>query len=126
MDASAPVGDPEDARPSRRFDWVSLLMALLTVLIVGWAAWLRFAPPSSIEPPAVGSVLPPLRLLDLQSAEPLVLMGLKGKIVWIIFCSPGSETGRKVLPQLEKVWRRLRPHGRFSMVAAAADRAQSE
>jgi hypothetical protein len=126
MDASAPLGEPEDGRPSWHFDWLSLMMALVTVLIVGGAAWLRFAPPSSIEPPAVGSVLPPLRLLDLKSSEPLVLLGLKGKIVWLVFWSPGSQTGRKVLPQLEKAWRRLRPHGRFSMVAAAVDSPQSE
>src|SRR5689334_360798 len=65
MVASAPLGEPADGRQSRRIDWVSLLMALGIVMIVGGAAWLRFAPPSSIEPPAVGSVLPPLRLLDL-------------------------------------------------------------
>jgi hypothetical protein len=126
MDVKAPLDEPEDGRPSRGFDWLSLLMALVTVLVVGWAAWLRFASHSAIETPAVGSVLPPLRLLDLQSSEPLVLLGLKGKIVWVVFWSPGSETGRKVLPQLEKAWRRLRPHGRFSMVAAAVDRAQSQ
>src|SRR6516225_2198706 len=99
MDASAPLGEPEDDRPSRPFDWVSLLMALVTILVVGAAAWLRFAPRSSIEPPKVGSVLPPLRLLDLQSSEPLVLLGLKGRIVWVVFWSLGSQTGRQVLPQ---------------------------
>src|SRR5438270_6654969 len=62
MDASPALAEPEDGRPSRRFDWVSLVMALATVMIVGGAAWLRFAP-SSIEPPAVGSRVPPLRLL---------------------------------------------------------------
>jgi hypothetical protein len=126
MDASAPFGDSQDGRPSRRFVWASLLMAFVTVMIVGGAAWLRFAHRSSIEPPMVGSVLPPLRLLDLQSLEPIVLLGLKGRIVWVVFWSPGSETGRTVLPQLEQVWRRLRSHGRFSMVAAALDPAQSE
>jgi len=126
MDASAPLSDSENGRPLRRFDWVSLLLALVTVMIVGGAAWLRFAPPSSIEPPAVGSLLPPLRLLDLQSSEPLVLLGLKGRIVWVVFWSPGTQTGRAVLPPLEQAWRRLRSLGRFSMVAAAVDSTQSE
>jgi hypothetical protein len=125
MDASAALAEPEVGRPSRRFDWVSLVMALATVMIVGGAAWLRFAP-SSVEPPAVGSVAPPLRLLDLQSSEPLVLLGLKGRIVWVVFWAPGTQTGRMVLPQLEQAWRRLRPHGRFSMVAAAVDSTQAE
>jgi hypothetical protein len=125
MDASAHPDQPDDSRPARRFDWLSLILALATVLIVGGAAWIRFAAHSSIKAPVVGSVLPPLRLLDLKSSEPVVLIGLKGKIVWVVFWSPGSETGRKVLPQLEKAWRRLRPHGRFSMVAAAADSTQS-
>jgi hypothetical protein len=126
MEANAFVGEAEDGLTARRFDWVSLAMGLVTIAIVGWVAWLRFVPAPSTEPPAVGSVLPPLRLLDLQSSEPLVLLGLKGKIVWVVFWSPGSETGRKVLPQLEKVWKRLRAHGRFNMLAVAVDRAQSE
>jgi hypothetical protein len=126
MVASAPLGEPADGRPSRRIDWVSLLMALGIVMIVGGAAWLRFARPPSIEPPAVGSVLPPLRLLDLKSSEPVVLLGLKGRIVWVVFWSPGSQAGCKVLPQLEKAWKRLRPHGRFSMVAAVVDSTQSQ
>ena len=86
-------------------------MAVATVMIVGGAAWLRFAPPSSIEPPAVGSVLPPLRLLDLQSSEPLVLLGLKGKnrlgrlLVAGFSDGPGSAAStRKGLEALEVAW----------------------
>ncbi|MBV8127335.1 MAG: hypothetical protein JO114_06660 [Planctomycetaceae bacterium] len=51
---------------------MSVLLALVTLVLVGWTAWLRFGPASRPEPPAVGLALPPLRLLDLETAEPLV------------------------------------------------------
>lgn len=125
MAASEPLGKAEDGRACRRFDSVSLVMAFVTVLIVGGAAWFRFAPCSSNEPPAVGSVLPPLRLLDLQSSKPVILLGLRGRIAWVVFWSPDLQTSPELLPQLEKVWRRLRSQGRFSLVAAAVDAAIS-
>ena len=52
-----------DESPSHRLDRVSVLLALVTLVLVGWTAWLRFGPASRPEPPAVGLALPPLRLL---------------------------------------------------------------
>jgi hypothetical protein len=112
--------------PSRRLDWVSLLMALATVAIVGWTAWLRFGPVPRPEPPAVGSALPPLRLLDLETSEPLVLLGLKGKVAWIVFWSAGSPSGGASLSRLEGVWKRLKSHRRFTLLTAAVNSDQPE
>ncbi|MGZ3472402.1 MAG: hypothetical protein ACXVA6_20735 [Isosphaeraceae bacterium] len=83
---------------------MSVLLALVTLVLVGWTAWLRFGPASRPEPPAVGLALPPLRLLDLETAEPLVLLGAKGKVTWIVFWSAGSPSGRASLSKLEGVW----------------------
>jgi hypothetical protein len=111
---------------SRRLDRVSVLLALVTLVLVGWTAWLGFGPASRPEPPAVGLTLPPLRLLDLEAAEPLVLLGAKGKVTWIVFWSAGSPSGRASLSKLEGVWKRLKPHRRFTMVTAAIDLDQPE
>ena len=43
----------------RRIDWIGALMATVTALALGWAAWLRFGPPPMGQPPAPGSVPPP-------------------------------------------------------------------
>ena len=101
-------------------------MALVTLVLVGWTAWLRFGPASRPEPPAVGLALPPLRLLDLETAEPLVLLGAKGKVTWIVFWSAGSPSGRASLSKLEGVWKRLKSHRRFTMVTAAINSDQPE
>ena len=115
-----------DESPSHRLDRVSVLLALVTFVLVGWTAWLRFGPASRPEPPAVGQALPPLRLLDLETAEPLVLLGTKGKVSWIVFWSAGSPSGRASLAQLEGVWKRLKSHRRFTMVTAAANTDQPD
>ena len=110
--------------PSHRLDRVSVLSALVTLVLVGWTAWLRFDPASRPEPPAVGLALPPLRLLDLETAEPLVLLGAKGKVTWIVFWSAGSPSGRASLSKLEGVWKRLKSHRRFTMATAAINSDQ--
>jgi len=115
-----------DESPSHRLARVSVLSALVTLVLVGWTAWLRFDPASRPEPPAVGLALPPLRLLDLETAEPLVLLGAKGKVTWIVFWSAGSPSGRASLSKLEGVWKRLKSHRRFTMVTAAINSDQPE
>ena len=115
-----------DESPSHRLDRVSVLLALVTLVLVGWTAWLRFSPATRPEPPAVGLALPPLRLLDLETAEPLVLLGVKGKVTWIVFWSAGSPSGKASLSKLEGVWKRLESHRRFTMVTAATNSDQPE
>jgi hypothetical protein len=107
--------------PSRRVDRISAIMALVTVLLVAGACWLRFGQSPWVEPPTVGSVPPPLRLLDLQTSEPLIMLGHKGKVVWVVFWSAGSASGPANLVALESAWKRFRTHRAFSLVTAAVD-----
>ena len=44
--------------------------------------------------PAVGALAPPLRLLDLETSEPVVLVGLRGKVVWVVFWSADSASAK--------------------------------
>jgi hypothetical protein len=67
----------------------------------------------------VGAEAPPLRLTDPETSEPIVLVGLRDKVVWVVFWSAASPSGRSSLAELETASRRLRMHRRFAAVAAA-------
>jgi hypothetical protein len=104
----------------RRIDGTAALVALATVVALSWLGW-RFGPGRAAEPPGIGAVPPPLRLLDADTGEPLVLLGLKGKVVWVAFWSAASASGRSDLSALGRVWDRLKARSRFAMVAVAVD-----
>jgi hypothetical protein len=105
----------------RRVDWLSLLMAVITLAAIGWAAWRHLARADRLTPLSVGSHVPPLALLDLDKSERLLMTGQKGKVVWLFFWSADSARGREELTRLKPFWTRLRQHERFSPVAAAVD-----
>ncbi len=101
-------------------------MAVVTVLLVGGACYLRFGRGVRVDPPAVGTALPPLRLLDLQTSEPLLLLGQRGKVVWVVFWSAEATSGPAHLAALESVWKRFKGHRRFSLVTAAVESEHPE
>jgi hypothetical protein len=101
-------------------------MATVTVAALAWVVWLRLGPPKFGEPPAVGSVAPPLRLLDVETGEPLVLLGLRGKVVWVVFWSADSPSARGDLARLDRAYRRLRGFSRFMMMAAAVEATEPD
>jgi hypothetical protein len=109
--------------PKRRVDAMSGVMMLVTLAALAGAAWLRFGRSSSPESSttAVGAEAPPLRLIDLESSEPIVLVGLNRKVVWLVFWSAAAPSGRACLPELESASRRLRMHRQFAMVTAAVE-----
>lgn len=115
------MDEPPAPGPRRKFDWLSAVMALVASVALGWAAWLRFAPAPRGAPPAVGAMAPPLRLLDLQQGQPLVLAGLRGRVVWVTFWSVNSSTAKHDLWALEAAWQQLKPWRQFALVAAAVD-----
>ncbi|MFO0891576.1 MAG: TlpA disulfide reductase family protein [Isosphaeraceae bacterium] len=119
-DAHEPASE-RTPEASRRVDRVSLLLTVATLAFVAGAIWLRLRTPELPEPPSLGSTPPPLRLLDPETSEPVFLLGLKGKVTWLVFWSADSASGKAVLPRLEEAWRTLRPHRRFALVAAAVD-----
>lgn len=105
----------------RGFDVPAAAMTLVTLVALLWAAWLRFGPAAPPEPPAVGKTVPSLHLLDPATSEPLVLLGLRGKVVWISFWSATPPNGPADLAALGTVWKRLKPHAKFAMAAAAEE-----
>jgi hypothetical protein len=120
MDAATAVGS------RRRVDPMSTLMIVMTAAGLLGAAWLRFGPSPAPPPPTVGALAPPLQILDPDSSEPMVLAGLRGKVVWIVFWSANSTSGPASLRALDDVWSRLKSHRRFVLVAAAIETDQAE
>ena len=99
-------------------------MMLVTLAALVGAAWLRFGRSSATggrRRAAVGAEAPPLRLIDLETSEPVVLVGLNSKVVWVVFWSAGAPSGRSCLAELEAATKRLRTHRRFAMVTAAVE-----
>lgn len=97
-------------------------MAVATALALAWFAWDRLKPLPGREPPKVGESPPPLRLVDPETDEPLILFGLRGKVVWLTFWSAEAATSRGLLDELAKAEKRLHARGHFSMIAVAVDR----
>jgi hypothetical protein len=106
---------------TRRFDPVSALLAAVTVVALVWAGWLRFGPEAALEPPGVGTAAPHIRLLDTATSEPLVLLGLHGRVVWLAFWAAGGPAGESDRAALEHIWARLKDRRRFIMLAASVD-----
>ena len=109
--------------PKRRIDAMSGVMLLVTLAALGGAAWMRFGRSSVPEGSTadVAAVAPPLRLIDLETSEPVVLVGLNSKVVWVVFWSAGAASGQSCLTELESATKRLRTHRRFAMVMAAVE-----
>lgn len=109
--------------PKRRLDAMAGAMLLVTLIALGYAGWLRFGRSAApdLASATVGVGAPPLRLIDPETAEPIVLTGLKDKVAWIVFWSAASPSGRSCLADLESATRPLRRHRRFAMVAAAVE-----
>jgi hypothetical protein len=117
MDATAEM-------PSRRrINPMSALMSAVTVASLIGAAWLRFAAPPSPGSPVVtvGAPAPLLWLLDLETSDPVVMVGLKGRVVWVVFWSADAPSGRSCLPELAAAWKGLKAHQQFALVTAAVE-----
>lgn len=109
--------------PKRRVDPVPGLMMLVTLVALAGAGWLRFgrSSVSEVSTAVVGAEAPPLRLIDAETSEPIVMAGLSDKVAWVVFWSAESPSGRTCLRELEVATRGLRLHRRFAMVAAAIE-----
>src|SRR5262245_57879167 len=110
-------------RPARRrIDAVSALMSAVTLAALFGAAWVRYGPGSSPVTPVVtiGAPAPPLRLIDPETSEPIVLLGLANKVVWVVFWSAESPVGSSCLRELAAVGKTLADR-RLSLITAAVD-----
>jgi hypothetical protein len=114
------MDEPSDPPRRRRPDPVTVIMMAVTATALVGAIWLKTKGTPANEPPSVGAIAPPLRLLDRETSEPLVLVGQRGKIVWVVFWSATSPSASSSLAAIERASDPLRARRRFTMVAAAA------
>jgi hypothetical protein len=119
---------PGEGLPRGRFDPVNAMMALVASIAIASLIWTRFGPVPPVEAPRVGSALPMLHLLDPETSEPLLLLGLRGKVVWVCFWSSASPSSHADVAELDRQWTRLKSLKRFAMAAVSvdADRAGAE
>ena len=115
------MNEASDISTKRRIDGITAIMVVVTAASLVGAAWLRARPLPKNEPPAVGAVAPPLRLLDRETSEPVVLVGLHGKVIWVVFWSAESQSARSNLAAIEQAWNSLKARGQFTMVVAAIE-----
>jgi hypothetical protein len=112
---------PIEAPKRRSIDWQSALMAAVTIIALIVAASYRFGSSTKLKPLAVGDPAPLLQLVDLDSSESLLMLGLKGKVVWIIFWSAEARDAPQTLAAIARVSTKLRADRRFTMLTAAVN-----
>jgi hypothetical protein len=117
------MDEASDIPTRRRIDGITAIMLVVTAASLLGAAWLRTKRLPENEPLAVGALAPPLRLLDLETSEPIVLVGLRGKVVWVVFWSADSRSRGSGMAAIETAWNTLKAQGRFALVAAAVEAA---
>jgi hypothetical protein len=118
------MDEPSDPPRRRRPDPVTAIMLVVTAIALLGAIWLKTKGTPRTDPPSVGALAPPLRLLDLETSEPLVLVGQRGKVVWVVFWSAASPSASSSLAAIERASVSLRARRRFAMVVAAVDTNQ--
>jgi hypothetical protein len=124
--------DPKnDVQPSAdsnrpRLDRTSAVMAAVTIVALLTFVWFRIGSSTSGKPLAVGDPAPLLWLVDLDSSEPSPVLGLKGKVVWIVFWSAEAPDAPQSLAAIAHASSKLRAHRRFNMFTAAVGAAKPD
>ncbi len=114
---------PQTAK-RRSIDWASAAMAAVAIIALLVAASFRFGWPTKVKPVAVGEPAPILQLVDLDSSESVILLGLKGKVVWLVFWSAEAPDAPQTLAAIARASSKLRPHRRFTILTAAVEADQ--
>jgi hypothetical protein len=109
----------------RRIEPSSAIMLLVTATALVGAAWLHYRSHPAGETLTVGAKVPPLEVLDLETSEPLVLIGHGGKVVWATFWSIDSQEAAPFLKALAQATKKVAGHRRFVQIVAAVDEGKA-
>ncbi|WP_337176710.1 hypothetical protein [Paludisphaera sp.] len=103
----------------RGLDRFHLVLALSALALLAGAAWLRFGPGRAAS--VMGEPMPPTRLSGLHDAGPRLLLGMEGRILWLVILPAEPDEAAPVLPELVSAWDLLKDDDRFGMAVAATD-----
>lgn len=116
-----PLPDSSTPVPKhRRVDWLSVLLILATLGVLGKTAWQRFGPEPWPDPPRVGQTPPLIRLVELETGKSLILGYPRGQVLWITFWSHEDKDAAQDLRDLDAAWQSLKNRASFLMFAAAS------
>jgi peroxiredoxin len=120
----------EDSRTSTRprrghFD-LAVLMTFLAVVAVEAAVFVWQATPPGVEGEgtshvAIGTRPPGFTLRRLSDNEQINLFDLRGKVVWMVFWGAWNEPSRRQLPELSKLYEKLKDDARFELVTVLCE-----
>ncbi len=99
-------------------------MAAVSIVALLVAAWFRSGSATSVKPLSIGDSAPLVQLIDLESSEPVLMVGLKGKVVWFVFWSAEAHDAPKTLAAIARCSSKLKAHSRFTLLTAAVDADQ--
>lgn len=109
-------GADDEPRGRDRFN---LALAVVALALLAGAAWLRFGAGSAAS--VMGEPMPPTRLSGLHDAGPRLLLGMEGRILWLVLLPVEPAEAEPVLPELVAAWDQLKDDPRFGMAVAATD-----
>jgi hypothetical protein len=125
MEEISPEEFPHRTAPKRGPDLVNALLVMVTIIFLIGSCWIRFGTSTNRPSLAVGDLAPSLHLRDLNG-EPLIVLGLWGKVVWLTFWSATSREGLIVVDRLDQIWRGLDKEGGFASFSLVIDDVEPE
>lgn len=111
--------------PAGRVDRVSAVLALATAVALAVLAYRQFRPEPIGEPPRIGSLAPPLALVDPVTGRPTLVLAEPGRVVWVTFWASAGAASSAETAQLERIWRRFRARRPFALIVATLDDAEA-
>ncbi len=110
---------PFTSRRRRGPDLLNAVMLGFTVIFLLGSAWIRFGPKEKPPSLVVGDIAPLIRLNDLEGQEPIVMLGLRNRVLWLTFWSVKSPEDRRDFRQLERIWKRFEGDPGFALLVSA-------
>lgn len=104
-----------------RWPWRPSMALAISFGLLAASAWLWWGVGERPSPPVVGSRFPPTQLERLEDADPFLVLGLEGRVTWLVFLPVDATEGLEPLARLEPFQREFRSNRRFSLITATID-----
>lgn len=120
----------EMTRQTMVWDWPSIVMLGLALIVSIWSFWPEKSANSTDEKiVGVGQPSPGLWCMDPETGEPLMGMTPRGWFVWMVIAPAGSSEKNRLEEEMElveKVWAGMADLDRWRRVLIVSDKLQAE